>query len=333
MANPGQLPEEYRSHLDKIVDQLEAEGLSEDDIKATVNDYKTKYALPAMMGMSPSKLDPNVESTGSRIVKSLPSSLLKSLPLPSGPEGNTSISSGEINPLTGHPVTTPPIQNPLQELFGGLWDKLKDPKEAVSQDPVGATAIPATILQSLFHPNTRTFAGGAAKAGAESIPQNLGLKAGLGIPAALIGEVAKGPETAAMAALAAGSIPVLKDMFKGGMSAVEKAKLSNALKTSMETWKGKGIKTPFGGSTDPGYSPPSGPAKVNINPETPTWNPKKINYQRATGTGPTSGPSYSAPKVELNSNGDNLADFMRRNPKVKVVRNPKTGKFEKVSTD
>lgn len=52
----------------------------------------------------------------------------------------------------------------------------------------------------------------------------------------------------------------------------------------------------YGGPTDPGYSLPSGPASVKINPEVQVpWEPKKVNYRKATGTDQPSGPSYSNP--------------------------------------
>lgn len=252
MANPGQLPEEYRTHLDKIVDQLEREGTPEADIKETVADYKKKYALPAMLGAKPPQaLQGPPLGTLEQAKVNLPSSALNFLQN-LAPPGLEHPDLTDTRP--GYERTWESLKNTLS----GIGNTALNPQESFAQDPVGTAALPATILASILHPTSRTFMKGAVKAGAASIPENLGMKAGLSIPAALVGELVKGPTAAAGAALAAGALPVAKDMLKGGMTAVQESRLTDALKKSAQL----------------------------------PWEPKKVNYSKAPGTSQPSGPSY-----------------------------------------
>lgn len=102
--------------------------------------------------MAPAGLTGPPISTGQQIVNRLPANVLEHLQdlVPNGPTGNPTLGGPqEINPLTGKPLTIPPLENPLATLFGGLKSighKITNPEE----DPIGTAAIPATLLQGIF---------------------------------------------------------------------------------------------------------------------------------------------------------------------------------------
>lgn len=175
------------------------------------------------------------------------------------------------SPMGNSPDTlTGPLTNPIITATDALSKFMSAPKDtitgAIGDDPIGALQTAMGFVQGGTHPNTRAFAGGAVKAGATSVPQNLGLKAGLSIPSALLGEVMGGPSTAAKAALVAGSLPILNDMFKGGVSAVKQRKAMEAflkdIKEKAKTEK-SGKPTSSAGRFDVNqYGPPPPPTNI-----------------------------------------------------------------------
>jgi hypothetical protein len=104
----------------------------------------------------------------------------------------------------------------------------------------------------------------------------------------------------------------LKQLFK--MLEEGKTPVPTGSGTPTSTLKKQLMK--YGGPTDPGFSPPSGPAKVQIKSETPVpWEPKKINYQKAPGTGQPSGASalpLQVKKAAAKAQGMSLEEWLKQ---------------------
>lgn len=170
MANPGQLPEEYRGKLDNIVSKMETDGVSEGDILSTVEDFKKKYTLPAMMNLPvPKELQGTPDTYVKRVLSNLPGSAAKFIDSLGG--GNDQL---PVDPKTGKGVDPNfHVQGPddtLSALANYMKGVAQDPKGSFESDPVGIASLPATALALLMHGGraavgTKTAA--VAKAGAK----------------------------------------------------------------------------------------------------------------------------------------------------------------------